>query len=256
MKLGNAKGFSRSAGLGAFVLLFSWSIHAQTQSWRTEKPMAALTVKVSSLQHLQLYLYDEKKQPYLSFERLSSALDHQCQRMQFAMNAGMFHADFSPVGLYVEDAKQLHALNRVKQGFGNFLIQPNGVLAWSDRKAVIQTTDQFAQSRFKPQFATQSGPMLVIDGKINPNFLRDASSRKIRNGVGLKGQALYFVISREPVTFYQFAAYFKNTLNIDHALYLDGSLSSIYDAQLKVHDAFRPLGPMLAYSTAPACGIN
>ena len=95
--------------------------------------------------------------------------------------------------------------------------------------------------------------MLVINGRINANFLQDASSYKIRNGVGIKDQKLYFVISREPVTFYQFASYFKDSLKTDNALYLDGSISSLYSSGLNLYDASRDLGPMLAYSEPSAC---
>ena len=36
----------------------------------------------------------------------------------------------------------------------------------------------------KPRLATQSGPMLVIDGKLHPRFEENGASRYIRNGVG------------------------------------------------------------------------
>ena len=60
--------------------------------------------------------------------------------------------------------------------------------------------------------------MLVVDGKINPNFIPQSDSLKIRNGVGIKNGKLYFVISREGVSFYAFAQYFKQQLSINNAL--------------------------------------
>lgn len=238
------------------LLIFSISFaqaHPKIQSWRSEKPIQAAVVEVRDLKNLGLYLYDIKHSPYLSFTQLNAALRKKCRNMQFAMNAGMFQADYSPVGLYIENGIQQRPLNTAKRGFGNFLIQPNGVLAWNNSQAVIQTTDHYRLSSFKAKYATQSGPMLVIDGKINDKFLSDASSYKIRNGAGIQNHKLYFVISLEPVTFYQFASYFKDTLKTGNALYLDGSISSMYAADLNMHDAARDLGPMAAYSEPLTC---
>ncbi len=69
---------------------------------------------------------------------------------------------------------------------GELLLQPNGVLAWNDKQAVILTNEQYKAKVFQPDYATQSGPMLVINGKINPLFLANSDSKKIRNGVGIK----------------------------------------------------------------------
>lgn len=254
----SARQFSAALCFTGF-LTASLPLHAGLHAAAIDQPIRAAVVEVSELKHLALYLYDQtgtqqKPAPYLTFNKLKAALQQQCKSMTFAMNAGMFHADFSPVGLYVENDVQLRQLNRAQHGYGNFLIQPNGVLAWNDDHAVIETTDQYSRKGFKAKYATQSGPMLVIDGKLNPNFLPDSSSYKLRNGVGIKGQSLYFVISREPVTFYQFASYFKDQLKTPNALYLDGSLSSIYSEALHLHDAFRALGPMIAYTEpAAAC---
>ncbi|WP_181943294.1 phosphodiester glycosidase family protein, partial [Klebsiella pneumoniae] len=88
------------------------------------------------------------------------------------------------------------------KGWGNFFLQPNGVLAWNDKQAVILTTEQYKAKVFQPDYATQSGPMLVINGKINPLFLANSDSKKIRNGVGVKNNKLYFVISKNRVNFY------------------------------------------------------
>ncbi|RZG68034.1 hypothetical protein EXE25_06205 [Acinetobacter bouvetii] len=240
----------------SFLVLSLFAVQqapAKLRSWESEKTIQSAVVEVRDFKNLGLYLYSPQNAPYLTFSRLDAALRKGCRSMQFAMNAGMYHADFSPVGLYVENGQQLRGLNKAKHGFGNFFIQPNGVLAWNDQKALIQTTDAFQRNHFKARYATQSGPMLVINGRINANFLQDASSYKIRNGVGIKDQKLYFVISREPVTFYQFASYFKDSLKTDNALYLDGSISSIYSSSLNLHDASPDLGPMLAYSEPSAC---
>ncbi len=217
----------------------------------TQAGVDADVIQVKKLSDLQLFLNDPSQQPLLKFENIKKQL-HSCQRLEFAMNAGMYHPDYAPVGLYIENRKQLTALNE-QQGFGNFFMQPNGVVAWNDQQAVIETTQDFKTSRFKANYATQSGPMLIIDGKINPKFLADSDSLKIRNGVGIKDNTLYFVITRNRVNFYQFAEFFKDELNIDNALYLDGSISSLYLPKIYREDRRYSLGPMIGLINSKVC---
>ena len=217
----------------------------------TQAGVDADVIQVKKLSDLQLFLNDPSQQPLLKFENIKKQL-HSCQRLEFAMNAGMYHPDYAPVGLYIENRKQLTGLNE-QQGFGNFFLQPNGVVAWNDQQAVIETTQDFKTSRFKANYATQSGPMLIIDGKINPKFLADSDSLKIRNGVGIKDNTLYFVITRNRVNFYQFAQFFKDELNIDNALYLDGSISSLYLPKIYREDRRYSLGPMIGLLNSKVC---
>src|SRR5690606_22882879 len=106
------------------------------------------------------------------------------QHMSFAMNGGMYHPGYGPVGLLVEYGRQAGALNRV-EAFGNFFMKPNGVFFVGDGKAGVMETEAYAKAGLAPAEATQSGPMLVIDGNIHPRFLPDATSLQIRNGVGI-----------------------------------------------------------------------
>lgn len=226
------------------------------QRVKTQSNIVMDVVKVTDLSTLKLFLNDAKQQPYQSFARLEHFLP-TCQSLSFAMNAGMYHADYAPVGLYIEQGKKLNDLNE-ETGYGNFFMQPNGVLAWNSQQAKILSTAQYKKQSlnkqtFQASYATQSGPMLVMDGNINPQFLPDATSLKIRNGVGVKNNQLYFVISRDRVSFYQFAQFFKEDLAIDEALYLDGSISSVYIPQAKRHDRRYALGPMLAMVEKSSC---
>jgi uncharacterized protein YigE (DUF2233 family) len=209
-------------------------------------------IKVDHLQQLRLFLKDPKNARYYQkFAHIQKMLP-TCEQLSFAMNAGMYHPDFQPVGLYVEEGKEIVELNEA-QGFGNFFMQPNGVLAWNDKYAVIKTTTDYKSMRFKPRFATQSGPMLVYKGQVNRQFLADSNSLKIRNGVGVRNNQLYFVISQQRVNFYQFAQFFKQNLKIDNALYLDGSISSLYLYKTKRHDKTFNLGPIVAEIAQENC---
>lgn len=209
-------------------------------------------IKVDHLQQLRLFLKDPKNARYYQkFAHIQKMLS-TCEQLSFAMNAGMYHPDFQPVGLYVEEGKEFVELNEA-QGFGNFFMQPNGVLAWNDKYAVIKTTTDYKSMRFKPRFATQSGPMLIYKGQVNSQFLADSNSLKIRNGVGVRNNQLYFVISQQRVNFYQFAQFFKQNLKIDNALYLDGSISSLYSSQTKRHDKTFNLGPIVGEIAQENC---
>ena len=210
-------------------------------------------IRIDDLAKLQLLLNDQNGQAYKKFYKIQKA--HPECSLSFAMNAGMYHADFSPVGLYVEHSKQLKKINLLTQNFGNFFLQPNGVVAWDHKKAIIQDSKTYAESKFKANFATQSGPMLVMNGVINSIFKSTSSSLKIRNGVGIKNNQLYFVISRGNINFYDFADIFKTQLKINQALYLDGSISSAYIPQAKRHDQVYDLGPMFMYTESKNCHI-
>lgn len=204
-----------------------------------------LVFKPKLLADLHLSLADSKGQVLGGFIQWQKQLNN-CQSLSFAMNAGMYHPNYQPVGLYIEKLKPHTALNR-DQGAGNFFMQPNGVVAWNQQKAMIVQTQHWEKTNFQAIYATQSGPMLVVDGKIMDKFLKDSDSRKIRNGVGIKNGQLYFVISQQRVNFYEFAQFFKEGLNVEQALYLDGSISSIYAPQIQRYDRAFKLGPMMGY---------
>lgn len=163
----------------------------------------------------------------------------------FATNAGMFGTAHEPIGLYVENGKQGHALN-TKNGGGNFHLQPNGVFWIKDGKASVTTTTEFAAAKPEPDIATQSGPMLVIDGALNAAFDANGPSRYIRNGVGVSDAThIYVAISDEPVSFGVFARLFRDELKCLNALYLDGSVSRLYHPGLPDGYGGGELGPLL-----------
>jgi uncharacterized protein YigE (DUF2233 family) len=189
--------------------------------------------------------------PYGGFASLDEALKTQGRQLRFAMNGGMFEADLSPVGLFIEDGKQKHKAD-LRDGASNFHLKPNGVFYAGDGAAGVMETARFLASGPKARYATQSGPMLVIDGRIHPKILPTGTSAKIRNGVGVRqGSLVLFAISEEPVTFYSFARLFRDALNCPNALFLDGSISSLFAPNLKRSDSLTPMGPIIGVSAPP-----
>jgi len=207
-------------------LLLTMNICAQQNSTVTflQKRFTILRVDVDR-QHLHLFLRDDSGAPFKTFDALDHWLSTQGRKLIFAMNAGMYERDFSPVGLFVEGSKELAPLN-LKQGSGNFYLHPNGVFAITNNGAQIVESSTFPSIRETTLLATQSGPMLVIDGHIHPAFKADSQSRLFRNGVGIMSpREVVFVISEEPVNFYEFALLFRDKLHCKNALFLYGTIS-------------------------------
>lgn len=196
--------------------------------------------------NIGLYLNDPSGRAYGSLAAVRRQLQASGKRVIFAMNGGMYHPDLAPVGLYIENGKEQKKIS-TKGGYGNFHMLPNGVFFIDKNRIGVLETGKYIASAIKPQFATQSGPMLVIDGKIHPRFLKDSDSLKIRNGVGVSkdGKKVYFAISNNPVRFWDFAGLFRDQLNTENALYLDGTISSLY-SKTRSQGVYWPAGPVIA----------
>jgi len=182
---------------------------------------------------------------YGSFAAIEADLAESAQRLGFAMNAGMYHADLAPVGLFIDKGQEQTRLV-TRDGPGNFGLLPNGVFCVADSFAVIESR-RFAKSRPACRFASQSGPMLVIDGDLHPRFLPGSPSRNVRNGVGVSadGQRAVFAISDQPVNFHTFARLFRDGLGLPDALYFDGSISRLFAPDLGRRDGGFPMGPIV-----------
>lgn len=197
---------------------------------------------------LRLFLYSEGgTRPYGYFSTLNAALEEQGYALGFAANAGMYHDDRSPVGLYIEDGETIQDVIS-SAGTGNFGLLPNGVLCLRDRRIDVVETQRFIDEAMECISATQSGPMLVIDGELHPRFIRGGSSRYVRNGVGTSedGTIASFVISNSAVNFYDFGSFFRDHLGLRTALYFDGNVSRLRAPELGRNDiGFGALGPII-----------
>lgn len=195
---------------------------------------------------LRLFLNDTQGQPYGAFARIDAALEAEGRRLGFAMNAGMYHPDRRPVGLYIEAGQQLAPLV-TSAGPGNFGMLPNGVFCIHEDGFAVIESHSFATDPPACIHATQSGPMLVIDGALHPRFLPDSDSRLIRNGVGVSddGMQAVFVISAQAVSFDEFARFFRDALGLRQALYLDGNISRLHAPGLNRSDWGLPMGPVV-----------
>ena len=175
---------------------------------------------------------------------------------QAATNAGIFHTPNEPVGLWIEDGVVLQPIE-LDAGDGNFFLKPNGVFWVDGSGAHVSTSDTFAMDR-DVRIATQSGPMLLVDGEIHPSFQAHSTSLRVRSGVGVSDPwTVHLVVSQEPVRFWDLATLFRDRLNADNALFLDGTISQMVDSNHKsVDQTVEYAGFITVTSRATASGIE
>jgi uncharacterized protein YigE (DUF2233 family) len=182
---------------------------------------------------------------YGSFRNVDAALAVEGKALAFAMNAGMYHRDLAPVGLYVEDGVEQSKLV-TRDGPGNFGLLPNGVFCIGEGFRVVESR-AFKADRPDCRYATQSGPMLVIGGELHPKLLPGSDSLYVRNGVGVSedGTRAVFAVSNDAVNFHSFARFFRDEMGLPDALYFDGNISRLYAPELGRHDGGFPMGPIV-----------
>ena len=226
--------------LSISALLFACGARSNKQSADTVTESVALTAKQdsvddqiisyivdSNIQDLQFYWKDDSGEILGSIQNLKDYVESKGLTLIFAMNGGMFMEDLKPLGLFIQDKKIQKNINNAT-GNGNFYLKPNGIfyITTNNIPFVCQTSDFKINDKIK--YATQSGPMLVIDGQIHSAFKESSINLNIRNGVGiLPNNKVIFAMSKEEINFYNFARYFQR-LGCKNALYLDGVVSRTY----------------------------
>ncbi len=203
----------------------------------------ACTVDVEN-EVLRLFHTDTTGKVLGSFSAIEATLD--VETLSFAMNAGMYHDDRAPVGHYIEDGvEKMRVITN--EGPGNFGLLPNGVFCVNDTHAQVYETLDYVEKSPECRDATQSGPMLVIDGALHPRFLPDSTSHFIRNGVGTTadGKTAIFAISNDRVSFHSFGSFFRDYLELPNALYFDGKVSRLHAPALGRSDIGFKLGPIV-----------
>ena len=210
----------------AFILVITGILVFAHTKKSTDDPFVSYIVDPKK-QNIKLYWKNHKQENFKSIQSLKTWLEKDRKKLVFAMNAGMYKEDNSPLGLFIENKKIITALNKANAN-GNFYLKPNGIFYITvGNVPIICNTSNFINNG-NIKYATQSGPMLVIDGQIHKAFKEGSTNVNIRNGVGiLPGNKIIFAMSKKEINFYDFANYFKK-MGCKNALYLDGLVSRTY----------------------------
>ena len=210
-----------------FVLFGLLTLLGTLQAQNDDHDFVSHTINPTN-QEIRFFWKDDLGKSFLNFKNLKDGLDKTGDSLVFAMNGGMYNKDLSPQGLYIENGKVLTKIDTAKSGYGNFYMKPNGIFYLkSDFTPGICETESF-QAYDNVLYATQSGPLLLINGEIHNKFMKGSSNVHIRNGVGILPDGnLIFAMSKNRINFYDFASYFK-AKGCKYALYLDGYVSRTY----------------------------
>jgi uncharacterized protein YigE (DUF2233 family) len=203
-------------------------------------------------QDLRLYWDDGHGNPLGNFTALEKQVKAEGGRLLFAANAGMFDPTSKPVGLLVQNGDEKFPLN-LADGYGNFFMKPNGVFVINAHQhALIVDSENYPALAVPALWATQSGPLLVHGGDLNPDFIPNSKNLKIRSGVGVtKSGEIIFALSKSPVDFYAFAEFFREKLGCPNALYLDGDISDFWTRGDVEKENQHHFGPMIGVVLAP-----
>ena len=195
---------------------------------------------------IRLFHSDAEGAPFFQFNTLERELDEQGETLIFAMNGGMYHEDRRPVGFYRDQNGDQASVN-TNDGPGNFHLKPNGVFWLTPDLAGVTESQAFLDQGLDPIYATQSGPMLVVDGALHPELNPEGTSHRRRNGVGVSvdGLPVHFAISDTAGTFHEFATLFREEIGVPNALFLDGQVSRIYAPEINRNEIGANLGPMV-----------
>ncbi|MCI5058346.1 MAG: phosphodiester glycosidase family protein [Flavobacteriales bacterium] len=206
------------------LLILGLSLSSQSQSLDDRILFYEIAPSKSEI---HLFWKTTKDSVFGNFEVLSKHLRTKGKSLKFAMNGGMYKRDQSPQGLYIEKGVEYAPLDTLQEGYGNFYMQPNGIFYIDkDKKPGIHVSKEFRNEDIS--YATQSGPMLLIEGKMHPKFRKGSPNVHIRNGIGiLPNGNVPFAMSKEKINFFDFATFFKNK-GCENALYLDGFVSRTY----------------------------
>lgn len=202
-----------------FALLLSMNSCAQDIKFITAKPS-----------EIRMFWKSRSGAPHKTFE---SVLQEN-SGLRFLMNGGMFSTTYAPVGLYIERGRRLKGISHYNNPNVNFGIQPQGIFYVTGTKAGIATPKAFRPNGVV--YATQSAPMLVISGKMNPQLPKGRSLA--RNGVGLlKDGRVLLAVSVSGITFHDFAKWFIKQ-GCSDALFMDGSVSEYWEPGAQPYGRF------------------
>lgn len=218
-------------------------LHGQVKC-SIQQDYAVAEVSSSEVNNIQMFYKDQSDNRFWNIWNVKQSVEKQGKQLVFAMNGGMYTPLYKPVGLFIDQGKEIQPIN-LKNGDNNFCWKPNGVFAIDNNgKAQVTVSEKFSNSNIR--FATQSGPMVLINGRMHEGF-ESSNSGYVRNAVGVKSNGdVFFCISLKAVTFQQLAEFMMKN-NCVNALYFDGSVSEMYCPQNNQWDCGSSFGVIVGF---------
>ena len=166
--------------------------------------------------------------PFLTLENARAWLEERGDSLVAITNGGIYEPGFIPTGLLIQNGIEKQPLNLLN-GDGNFYLKPNGVFYLANNEGHIVESSLFPLDASDIDLALQSGPLLLQDGKVHPAFRERSQNCRLRSGIGVRADGrIMLAISHGPVNFYTFSRIFLDQLGCKDALFLDGTISSLY----------------------------
>lgn len=206
------------------------SLNAQTESdtqTYNGKKFNIFKIKLDNISIKNFYFYENEKN--VSHDKL---IDSIATENFFLTTASIVDSNCLPIGLYVYNKKLMKNIEAA-DGTGNFFLKPNGALLITDKDVIVCQTSEINNHQ-NITYGIQSGPMLIINSQIHPQFNPNSNNKHIRSAVGKyknkNGEDfIVFAISQEEVTFFEIAQFFNKQYNCSNALCIEseGSVMSI-----------------------------
>jgi uncharacterized protein YigE (DUF2233 family) len=214
-------------------------------SSHTKRTYADILIRKTDPAKIEMYwIYEKNGVPFHRYSRLF--LIHE--NLDYITNGGMFSIDLDckPLGLFIAEGVKWRPIKRVNSTKNPFGRQPQGVflVTKEDYAKVISVDDYMKLDEEQVRCATQSAPMLVLAGKVNP-LLTKYKSTNMRNGVGIGafGQVV-FICSKEEVTLQRFAEMFLEQGCLS-ALNLDEGVSNLLERKYRHFEGEVKSGPFI-----------
>tara|TARA_B110000046_G_scaffold185004_1_gene225191 strand:- start:365 stop:1654 length:1290 start_codon:yes stop_codon:yes gene_type:complete len=215
--------------------------------------IADLSIHDISLHQNYNNLNGPNAKKYIQLGRVKSILNKENKKVLMVTNGGMYTNTNNPEGLLISKNKEIEPidLGNSKQLL-NFYMMPNGVFYIDSNKANIEESKTFfkkySTNIIKPLHATQSGPMLIIEGNHHRKFNYGSKSNKLRSGAGIMPNGnIVFIISNNSITnFFDFATIFKDLFMCQNALFLDGVISKMYLPDKNPNELGGNFGPIIS----------
>lgn len=214
-------------------LFLLWTHVAIAESWQVVAPgIEYLDLADRNLvpwSHIHVFRLDLKKQrlDVVTAEALSktnASVEDLAQHKKalIAINGGFFDTEYKPLGLRVGDHHQYSKLKSISW-WGVFYVVNN--------KPHLSNYTYYKAHHSGVDFAIQSGPRLLIDGK--PPKLKPGIAERTALGITEDSHVILLVTERSAMTTTTLAALMKAApLACEQALNLDGGSSSQMYAQI------------------------